>query len=502
MSTSQTRPGRPAHHQPLSTHSTHSTHSTDSSGSTSSVSTDTTHDTTQDTTSAITDKIRQPIIIGGVTITGPNTKGYYRLKWHEPDGTLGDTSGSRDEAHARLKAHDINARLTQAAGPKATTPLTLVVEAFLAEEKSPYKEKLTYKQAQLDGLRRKLTRGLRGLEHVRAMDLDRRLCDLIRSQAGTHNGVVENTNALRALLHWGYQDGYFTAAQVELLPRSSATPQPAHKTTRILVSGARRGQRPRQVGQAGTYIEDEDCPNDKQIKALAKELEKHFPLWGTLGCELAANTGMRWGEQFQLPATDAHLDGCRRFHSPHIHVNWQIASTRKAGKDGTGDRRDLPKGRKTRVVPIPKRSITGYKLRKALRARVAAAQAEQLAGTNPEALLFPADRGGMLWHSSFNSDHLLPAMISAGLPVETYRVTSHQWDAQRRAYVETVHTERHAIFCWHSLRHRWARICVDIRKLQDGELMALGGWDNIATVRNRYYESGDDNANSGLAKFD
>ncbi|WP_416957839.1 hypothetical protein ACNKF0_09570 [Nocardioides sp. T5] len=487
MSTSQPRPQSPAP-QSLSAHSDIPTSPTSST-------TGGPNDTTQNST-------RGPIIIGGVTVTGPNAKGYYRLKWHEPDGTVGDTSGSRDEAYARLKAHDINSRLTQAAGPKATTPLTHVVAAFLAEGKSPYKEKRPYKQAQLDGLQHKLRRGLRGLEHVRAMDLDRRLCDAIRSQAGTHNGVVENTNALRALLHWGYQDGYFTAAQVELLPRSSATPQPVHKTTRTLMTSDRHAQRARKVGQAETYIEDEDCPNEAQIEALANALGEHFPLWGVLACELAANTGIRWGEQFQLTAADVHLDGCRRYPSPHIHINWQIASTRKAGKDGTGDRRDLPKGRKTRVVPVPRRSITDYKLRKALRARVAAAQAEQLTGTNREALLFPAARGGLIWHSSFNSDHLLPAMIAAGLPVETYQVTSHPWDARRMVYVETVQTERHAIFSWHSLRHRFARICVDIRGLQDGELMALGGWENIATVRNRYYESGDDNANSGLAKFD
>ena len=342
MSTSQTRPQSPAHPS-LSTYSPTPTSSASSTAAG-------LHDTTKDS-------LRRPIVIGGVTVTGPNAKGYYRLKWHEPDGTLGDTSGSRDEAYARLKAHDINTRLTQAAGPKATTPLTQVVAAFLAEGRSPYKEKRTYKQAQLDGLRCKLTRGLRGLEHVRAMDLDRRLCDVIRSQAGTRTGVVENTNALRALLHWGYQDGYFTAAQVELLPRSSATPQPVHKTTRTIAAGDRRVQRARKVGQAETYIEDEDCPNDAQIEALAKALDEHFPRWGALACELAANTGMRWGEQFQLTATDVHLDGCLRYRSPHIHINRQIASTRKAGKDGTGDQRDLPKGRKTRVVPIPRRSI-------------------------------------------------------------------------------------------------------------------------------------------------
>ena len=38
-------------------------------------------------------------VVGVVRITGPNGRGYYRLKWRKPDGTERDTSGS-----ARLRA--------------------------------------------------------------------------------------------------------------------------------------------------------------------------------------------------------------------------------------------------------------------------------------------------------------------------------------------------------------------------------------------------------------
>ncbi|SEC95992.1 hypothetical protein SAMN04489844_3344 [Nocardioides exalbidus] len=197
-----------------------------------------------------------------------------------------------------------------------------------------------------------------------------------------------------------------------------------------------------------------------------------------------------------------HLDGCQRYPRPHIHVDWQIAPTGKAGKNRKGNRRDRPKGNKTRVVPVAKRSITGYPLRDALRERVAAARAEKAAGTNPEGLLFPAERGGLLWHTSFYGDHLLPAMIDAGLPVETWDITEHVWDEERGAYVLRTRTERHAVFTWHSLRHRFARVCVDIHNMTEGKLMAIGGWENINTVQTRYYRSGDDNMNGGLAAFD
>lgn len=458
-----------------------------------------THHTTRPQSPAHSKSESTTTLVGSVTVTGPNAKGYYRLKWREPDGALGDTSGSRDLAVALEKAADIDQRLAQAAGPQATQRLEDLLTEFIAHGHSPYKDKKPYKQAQLDGLQHKLTRGLRGQEHVRAMDLDRTVCTTIRQQAGTHNGVTEITSALRAFLRWGQQKGYFTAEQVELLPRAASTPEPARHLVRTPVDDGSPTDRARMVGQDEDYVDDEDCPNADQLISLRTELQKHFPLWGALACEFAANTGARWGEQFQLAAPDVHLDGCRRYRSPHIHVDWQIAPT---GKVNDGNRRDRPKGSKTRVIPVPKRSITGYNLRKEVRARVAAARAEQLAGTNPEALLFPAKRGGLLWHTSFSGDHLLPAMIDAGLPVRTWLVEDEVWDDDQRCYVRRERTERRAVYTWHSLRHRFARICVDVRKMREGELMAIGGWENIGTVQTRYYRSGDENMNRGLASFD
>ncbi|SFC64277.1 hypothetical protein SAMN04487968_10914 [Nocardioides terrae] len=70
---------------------------------------------------------------------------------------------------------------------------------------------------------------------------------------------------------------------------------------------------------------------------------------------------------------------------------------------------------------------------------------------------------------------------------------------ETQTYVEVVTKRRKAAFPWHSLRHRWARICVDIKKMKEGALMAIGGWENIGTVQTRYYRSGHDNMVEGLA---
>jgi hypothetical protein len=61
--------------------------------------------------------------VGVVKVLEPNAKGYYRLKWTEPDGTPGDTSAGKILELALEKATEINNRVTSAAGPKAVTAL-------------------------------------------------------------------------------------------------------------------------------------------------------------------------------------------------------------------------------------------------------------------------------------------------------------------------------------------------------------------------------------------
>ena len=65
--------------------------------------------------------------VGVVKVLEPNAKGYYRLKWTEPDGTPGDTSAGKILELALEKATEINNRVTSAAGPKAVTALDVVV---------------------------------------------------------------------------------------------------------------------------------------------------------------------------------------------------------------------------------------------------------------------------------------------------------------------------------------------------------------------------------------
>jgi hypothetical protein len=79
--------------------------------------------------------------IGKVRILDRCSKGYFRLKWPEPDGTGGDTSGGPTMETARAKATQINARFDLAVGPLAMMSLRDAVDLFIKEGGSPYPHK-------------------------------------------------------------------------------------------------------------------------------------------------------------------------------------------------------------------------------------------------------------------------------------------------------------------------------------------------------------------------
>lgn len=95
-----------------------------------------------------------------------------------------------------------------------------------------------------------------------------------------------------------------------------------------------------------------------------------------------------------------------------------------------------------------------------------AALEEQQAGTNPEALLFPSQKGGMLWYSAFNRSCCPPWRPPAGRSNGVD--TRDEWDASAQKYTRVIVERRKAGLPWHSLRHRFARIAVDIKKMERG----------------------------------
>lgn len=431
--------------------------------------------------------------VGPVNILAPSGKSpYFRLTWTDPNGRPGGTSAGRDLAAAKGKASDIAASLERASGPKGMRILTDIVDEYVqAPDTNRANDDAPWTDGHRAAVARNLRRTLRGYGDRRAMDVDRALLDAMRANAGTPKMVRINTSALRGLLEWGNAAGYFTVEQAQLLPTRCPKVKPALAGT----SAPSRRRPGRAVGTSKDYIRPEDAPDKALVTAAGTELQRLAPRWGRLAIEVSCDSGLRWGEQFQLTAYD--ISPCET--GARIEVDWQIDRTAKS-KDGHA-RRTLPKGGKTRVTGVSHTSFTGYPISEELLARREEALREQEAGINPQALMFPTDSGQMFHHSHFMSDYFHPAALAAGWPYVDWTETYDKWDPKTATYQRLTRERRQFTLTWHSNRHRFARTCIDVRRLDTGELMAVGGWESETVVRNRYYRHGKEHTKSALAKF-
>lgn len=439
--------------------------------------------------------------VGAVNVLAPTgTSPYYRLTWTQPDGTPGRTSGGRTKATALAKATEINNSLSRAAGAGAMTPLAVIADEYLS---SPVgrnqKTKGDWSASQLKQMRPRVRRITRGHRQNLAMDVDRKLLDKMRSQGGTRRTRKENATCLRGLLRWGATRGYFSPEQTELLPVNvydlageiAGTEAPKRRT------------RVRQVGESEIYLNNEDAPSKQQIVDLGRELQL---LWrcGQLATELAADAGPRWGELFQLTANDVVYrpsttgrNGKRTKARLHLVIDFQIDPASEAG----GERRKPPKGNKKRKAGVSEISITGYRLHAALLARVAVALQERKDGINPEALLFSTVSGDIFFHTAFSNDYFKAAALAANWPHKEWVYVGDRWNEREERWIRVTEDRIQFDLTWHSLRHRYARTCVDIRKLTAGQLMAHGGWENKTVVEDLYYNTGEEHFVSGAEKF-
>ena len=92
-------------------------------------------------------------------------------------------------------------------------------------------------------------------------------------------------------------------------------------------------------------------------------------------------------------------------------------------------------------------------------------------------------------------------MRQAGWPLKSWTEVRDKWSEQDRRYTRVELQRITAVQPWHSLRHRFARTLIDVHNATPGQLMAIGGWENEQTVKSRYYRTGKEHTDSGLALF-
>lgn len=234
--------------------------------------------------------------------------------------------------------------------------------------------------------------------------------------------------------------------------------------------------------ERGGFVPVHKRPSDDQVAALrdaAASFGRGPNLWVRgLMVELAAYAGPRWSELMAIEAPDVHA----RSRKLNIFRRVEFVT-------GMPPCVVAPKMAKRRVTIFPEVSPTGYELEEMLRRRAEQALAEQRAGINPRALLFPSAAGTWRMTGNFHRDIFEKAADRAGWP----SVTSE------RPYAGRTRTERTWGLTWHSLRHTFCTVALEVWKLADSTVAELAGHDDSSTTRRLYVGASRDSINEALA---
>jgi integrase len=203
------------------------------------------------------------------------------------------------------------------------------------------------------------------------------------------------------------------------------------------------------AGESRSWVDPADIPSDDDIGKLGQALAagRHGDRDELMACT-AAYSGLRWGELTAL--TIEQVDQASRV----------ITVDRKVIEVGGHLYMEAPKGRKSRRTIYSVCTPGGYPLAERLAARIEAARAEKLTGTNPLGLVFPSPTGRIRRSSNFNRSVLKAAYLAAS------------WrDANGNG-----------TWTWHSLRHVFCTTALFTWKLDATDVSCMVGHANVRTT--------------------
>jgi hypothetical protein len=152
-----------------------------------------------------------------------------------------------------------------------------------------------------------------------------------------------------------------------------------------------------------------------------------------------------------------------------VRVHWQFEKKAES-KSGR-----VTKNNKFRSVVIPAVGMieTGFDVLGWLKQRSKEALEEQIAGTNPLALIFPNSAGQVINLNSFSSEKMRPTLSALGMKMPAY------FDAAGKArYMYR--------FTIHSFRDRYGTTAADEWGYSERQLLEQGSWADAETVRKFY----------------
>jgi hypothetical protein len=272
---------------------------------------------------------------------------------------------------------------------------------------------------------------------------------------------------IRTFIKWGIGTGYFTTAQLETVSRVVWR---APEGSNYKAAPSRREQSKLHFGtddSAGGQV-----PTHEQISAIATELQKHYK-FGEALVHVSANMGTRANETLIFTASRKVFEEKRGnyvdLQEEAVRVHWQYEkkADTKAGR--------VTKNNKFRSVVIPavEKIETGFDVLGWLKQRSKEALEEQIAGTNPLALIFPNSAGQVINLNSFSSEKMRPTLSALGMKMPAYLDAAGK---ARFMYRFTIH----------SFRDRYGTTAADEWGYSERQLLEQGCWADAETVRKFY----------------
>jgi integrase len=331
----------------------------------------------------------------GVRVYEGSDGKYWRITWKENDRRKDTTATSAEAAYA--KAAEIEKKIRRASGDKESQKVAELLTAYLDPSRR------TKKGADW-GAKHEHSQKSLITKHIKPQIGDL-ACDEITNdhlQAIVKNASTDSTakhlqSCISALINWAHVDGWINTEPKKLLAGIT------HENRR------RKKNRGQIAGETDLYVDRRDIPSHQNVKEVAEAAVKTGQKWWyALLFYLAAYTGLRFGELFDLDVDSIDVEG------REIIVKTQVLEV------GGHFTRTAPKWGTVRKTVFPAKTPFGYDLQKALRKRIkelkALEEVPTLADGTKRLLLFPNEKGSWMSHSNFSARVRRPAQELAKWP--------------------------------------------------------------------------------------
>ncbi|HEY1618943.1 MAG TPA: tyrosine-type recombinase/integrase, partial [Streptosporangiaceae bacterium] len=349
----------------------------------------------------------------------------WRAVWYETGQRRQCEASGEDRMAAKLAR--IAVRLTSHA-PGLEQPGSALIDYYLSQDRLPEDRKWSRKHlATQQSLCRRFARPVIG--ELACQDITIEHMQAVVNAAPTAKEGKRARRMVSALVSAGRAGGYLVSPLLKEV-HWQAGDRPAAPPPR-----------PVPAGETALFVDAGQVPADQDVARLGEALRPQRDGLYELMVNLAAYSGLRWGEQAALTADQVSAA------DRSVLVDRKVVDI--AGHLFT----EAPKNRKWRRTIYPEITPSGYPLAARIAERAARARAEQQAGTNPLALMFPAPGGGCLRASNFARRMLAKAYQAAG------------WRPAAGSFRWT----------WHSLRHVFCTVALFTWKLAVTDVAQLAG---------------------------